>query len=77
MWKVKYGPVHTMIRPAQKRYVTEIFVDLYGNAESQRNAAPELPRRNQVCRTNGAPAQPMAQSQATPAQDNPTDDLPF
>ncbi len=59
-----------------KRYVTEIFVD---NMEmlSARNTAPGVaPQAGVPGQAGAAPAQ-MAQSQATPAQNNPTDDLPF
>ena len=59
-----------------KRYVTEIFVDsmemLSPRGTVATGAATPQPGMSQ-----GAPAQPMAQSQATPAQDNTTDDLPF
>ena len=55
-----------------KRYVTEIFVDSMEMLSPRGTAAAPQPGMSQ-----GAPAQPMAQSQATPAQDNTTDDLPF
>ena len=54
-----------------KRYVTEIFVDSMEMLSPRGTVAP------QSGMSQGAPAQPMAQSQATPAQDNTTDDLPF
>lgn len=58
-----------------KRYVTEIFVD---NMEmlSARNTTSGAAPQAGVPGQTGAPVQP-AQSQAAPAQNNPTDDLPF
>lgn len=59
-----------------KRYVTEIFVDSMEMLSPRGTVAPgaAVPQPGM---SQGAPAQPMAQSQATPAQDNTTDDLPF
>lgn len=59
-----------------KRYVTEIFVDSMEMLSPRGTAAPGV-AAPQPGMSQGAPAQPMAQSQATPAQDNTTDDLPF
>lgn len=59
-----------------KRYVTEIFVDSMEMLSSRGTVAPGA-AAPQPEMSQGAPAQPMAQSQATPAQDNTTDDLPF
>lgn len=59
-----------------KRYVTEIFVDSMEMLGPRGTAAPGA-AAPQPGMSQGAPAQPMAQSQATPAQDNTTDDLPF
>ena len=59
-----------------KRYVTEIFVDSMEMLSPRGTAAPGA-AAPQPGMSQGAPAQPMAQSQATPAQDNTTDDLPF
>ena len=59
-----------------KRYVTEIFVDSMEMLSPRGTAAPG-DAAQQPGMSQGAPAQPMAQSQATPAQDNTTDDLPF
>ena len=59
-----------------KRSVTEIFVDSMEMLSPRGTAAPGA-AAPQPGMSQGAPAQPMAQSQATPAQDNPTDDLPF
>ena len=59
-----------------KRYVTEIFVDSKEMLSPRGTAAPGA-AAPQPGMPQGAPAQPMAQSQATPAQDNTTDDLPF
>ena len=58
-----------------KRYVTEIFVD---NMEmlSARSAAPGTTPQAGMPGQTGAPVQ-STQSQVTPAQNNPTDDLPF
>ena len=54
-----------------KRYVTEIFID---NMEmlSPRSAAPAGTAPSQ-----GVQPQQPVQPQVAPAQDNPTDDLPF
>ncbi|WP_294618586.1 single-stranded DNA-binding protein [uncultured Bacteroides sp.] len=59
-----------------KRYVTEIFVD---NMEmlSARNAASGAAPQAGVPGQAGAASAQTVQSQATPAQNNPTDDLPF
>ena len=59
-----------------KRYVTEIFVDSMEMLSPRGTAAPGA-AASQPGMSQGAPAQPMAQSQVTPAQDNATDDLPF
>ena len=59
-----------------KRYVTEIFVDSMEMLSPRGTTAPGA-ADSQPGMSQGAPAQPMAQSQATPAQDNTTDDLPF
>lgn len=59
-----------------KRYVTEIFVDSMEMLSPRGTAAPGA-AASQSGTSQGAPAQPMAQSQVTPAQDNATDDLPF
>ena len=58
-----------------KRYVTEIFVD---NMEmlSARSAVPGTAPQAGMPGQTGAPVQ-STQSQVTPAQNNPTDDLPF
>lgn len=57
-----------------KRYVTEIFVDSMEMLSPRGTAAPGAAASQPGM---SHPAQPMAQSQATPAQDNATDDLPF
>lgn len=59
-----------------QRYVTEIFVN---NMEmiSSRGAAASATVTSQTGMAQGASAQPGTQSQATPAQDNATDALPF
>ncbi|MCD8184352.1 MAG: single-stranded DNA-binding protein [Bacteroides sp.] len=60
-----------------KRYVTEIFVDnmemLSARSATSGGTAPQAAAPGQAA----APAQPAAQPQAAPAQNNPTDDLPF
>ena len=58
-----------------KRYVTEIFVD---NMEmlSARRAAPGTTPQAGISGQTAAPVQ-STQSQVAPAQNNPTDDLPF
>ena len=58
-----------------KRYVTEIFVD---NMEmlSARSAAPGTTPQAGISGQTAAPVQ-STHSQAAPAQNNPTDDLPF
>ena len=55
-----------------QRYVTEIFVDNMEMLSPRGAAAPQ-----QGVQQGAAPAQPVAQSQAIPAQENATDDLPF
>lgn len=60
-----------------KRYVTEIFVDSMEMLSPRGTAAPGTAAPQQGMAQGAAPAQPIAQSQATPAQDNTTDDLPF
>lgn len=59
-----------------KRYVTEIFVD---NMEmlSARSTAPVAAPQAGMPGQSAAPVQSFTQPQATPVQDNPTDDLPF
>lgn len=59
-----------------KRYVTEIFVDSMEMLSPRGTVAPGA-AAPQPGMSQGALAHPMAQSQATPAQDNTTDDLPF
>lgn len=56
-----------------KRYVTEIFVDNMEMLSARTAASSQVGMPAQ----SGAPVQSPAQSQATPAQDNPADDLPF
>ncbi len=60
-----------------KRYVTEIFVDSMEMLSPKGTAAPGTAASQQGMAQGTAPAQPISQSQATPAQDNTTDDLPF
>ncbi|MDE6214836.1 single-stranded DNA-binding protein [Bacteroides sp.] len=60
-----------------KRYVTEIFADsmqMLTPKVATSNAAPYAP---QAATLGASPAQQAVQPQAAPAQDNPTDDLPF
>lgn len=73
------GKIRTRSYDDQKgnqRYITEIFVDNMEMLSPRGTAAPGA-AAPQPGMSQGAPAQPMAQSQATPAQDNTTDDLPF
>lgn len=58
-----------------KRYVTEIFVDSM-EMLSARNTTPGAAPQTGMPGQAGAPVQ-SAQSQVAPAQNNPTDDLPF
>lgn len=60
-----------------KRYVTEIFADgmqMLTPKVATSNATPYAP---QAAASGASPAQQTVQPQAAPAQDNPTDDLPF
>lgn len=59
-----------------KRYVTEIFVDSMEMLSARNTASGAAPQAGVPGQAGAAPAQ-TAQSQATPAQNNPTDDLPF
>lgn len=75
------GKIRTRSYDDQKgnqRYITEIFVDnmemLTPRSASTPGAATQQGMAQQVAM---APAQSSAQSQAVPAQDNTTDDLPF
>lgn len=75
------GKIRTRSYDDQKgnqRYITEIFVDnmemLTPRSASATGAATQQGMAQQVAT---APAQSSAQSQAVPAQDNTTDDLPF
>lgn len=73
------GKIRTRSYDDQKgiqRYITEIFVDNMEMLSPRGTTAPGA-AAPQPGVSQGAPAQPMAQSQATPAQDNTTDDLPF
>ncbi|WP_044264384.1 single-stranded DNA-binding protein [Bacteroides timonensis] len=73
------GKIRTRSYDDQKgvqRYITEIFVDNMEMLSPRGTAAPGA-AAPQPGMSQGAPVQPMAQSQATPAQDNTTDDLPF
>lgn len=56
-----------------KRYVTEIFVDNMEMLSARTAASPQAGMSGQ----SGAPVQSTVQPQSAPAQDNPTDDLPF
>ncbi len=74
------GKIRTRSYDDQKgiqRYVTEIFVDNMEMLSSRGTSASGAAAPQQGMAQGGAPSQPMAQSQATPAQDNTTDDLPF
>ena len=74
------GKIRTRSYDDQKgnqRYVTEIFVDNMEMLSPRGTAAPGAAAPQQGMAQGVAPAQPIAQSQATPAQDNTTDDLPF
>lgn len=65
------GKIRTRSYDDQKgiqRYITEIFVD---------NMEMLTPKSASAQQPTAAPAQVAAQSQAIPAQDNKTDDLPF
>lgn len=58
-----------------KRYVTEIFVDNMEMLSARSTASGAAPQAG----TSGQASTPIqaAQSQVAPAQNNPTDDLPF
>ena len=74
------GKIRTRSYDDQKgiqRYITEIFVDNMEMLSPRGTAAPGAAAPQQNMAQGVAPAQPIAQSQATPAQDNTTDDLPF
>lgn len=58
-----------------KRYVTEIFVDNMEMLSARSAVSGTAPQAGMPGQT-GAPVQ-STQSQVTPAQNNPTDDLPF
>lgn len=65
-----------------KRYVTEIFVDnmeMLTARNATAGAAPQAGVPGQTAAATVQTAQPAqaAQPQVTPAQNNPTDDLPF
>lgn len=65
------GKIRTRSYDDQKgiqRYITEIYVD---------NMEMLTPKSASAQQPTAAPAQVAAQSQAIPAQDNKTDDLPF
>lgn len=73
------GKIRTRSYDDQKgiqRYITEIFIDNMEMLSPRGTAAPGA-AAPQPGVAQGAPAQPIAQSQVTPAQDNTTDDLPF
>lgn len=59
-----------------KRYVTEIFVDSMEMLTPKGTFAPGA-AASQAGVTQGPSSQSMTPSQAAPAQDNTTDDLPF
>ena len=74
------GKIRTRSYDDQKgiqRYITEIFVDNMEMQTPRGTAAPGAAAPQQGRAQGAAPAQPIAQSQVTPAQDNTTDDLPF
>ncbi|WP_303207173.1 single-stranded DNA-binding protein [Bacteroides oleiciplenus] len=74
------GKIRTRSYDDQKgiqRYITEIFVDNMEMLSPRGTAAPGAATPQQNMAQGVAPAQPIAQSQATPAQGNTTDDLPF
>ncbi|EKU88861.1 single-stranded DNA-binding protein [Bacteroides oleiciplenus] len=74
------GKIRTRSYDDQKgiqRYITEIFVDNMEMLSPRGTAAPGAAAPQQNMAQGVAPAQPIAQSQATPAQGNTTDDLPF
>lgn len=60
-----------------KRYVTEIFVDNMEMLSPKNATAGTAPYAPQTATPGASPAQQAVQPQAAPAQDNPTDDLPF
>lgn len=73
------GKIRTRSYDDQKgiqRYITEIFIDNMEMLSPRGTAAPGA-AAPQPGVAQGAPAQPIAQSQVNPAQDNTTDDLPF
>ncbi len=59
-----------------KRYVTEIFVDNMEMLSARPAAASGATQQTGMPGQASAPVQPT-QSQVAPAQNNPTDDLPF
>lgn len=74
------GKIRTRSYDDQKgiqRYITEIFVDNMEMLSPRGTAAPGTAAPQQNMAQGAAPAQPIAQSQANPAQGNTTDDLPF
>ena len=74
------GKIRTRSYDDQKgiqRYITEIFVDNMEMLSPRGTAAPGAAAPQQNMAQGVAPAQPIAQSQAAPAQGNTTDDLPF
>lgn len=74
------GKIRTRSYDDQKgiqRYITEIFVDNMEMLSPRGTAAPGVAAPQQNMTQGAAPAQPIAQSQANPAQGNTTDDLPF
>ena len=74
------GKIRTRSYDDQKgiqRYITEIFVDNMEMLSPRGTAAPGAAASQQNMAQGAAPAQPIAQSQANPAQGNTTDDLPF
>lgn len=74
------GKIRTRSYDDQKgiqRYITEIFVDNMEMLSPRGTAAPGAAAPQQNMAQGAALAQPIAQSQANPAQGNTTDDLPF
>ena len=74
------GKIRTRSYDDQKgiqRYITEIFVDNMEMLTPRGTSAPGAAAPQQGMAQGAAPAQPIAQSQVTPAQDNTTDELPF
>ena len=60
-----------------KRYVTEIFADSMEMLTPKNSTPGNAPFAPQAAAQSAPSAQPTVQPQAAPAQDNPTDDLPF